>query len=220
MTVVCLLTGCSSINPFADKDPVLKLGQKMEAVVEPDKVRAASDKPIDQATAAVVKQVPIWYLKPPIQEGYIFGTGTARSRDLSMAKEKALTDAQGKIAEAVGGKVSKQTKIFRTEAGTNVIESSNSLTKKIVTNVDFTGTELRDVVIRLEENGYYRVYALVTLPLGETNQVLKQQLDATLSRQMLTGERQELQELDNAERQNLQTPAPNRLLGDQPVPQR
>lgn len=214
ITLACIITGCSSTNPFSNNDPSLKLGQKMEVVVEPDKPKAASDKPIDKSTLNTAQEIPVWYLKPPIQEGYIFGTGTSRSRELSMAKEKAMTIAQGKIAESVGGKVSKQTKIFRTEAGSNVIESSNSLTKKTVTGVDFTGSEMRDVVVRLEPNGYYRVYVLMTMPLGENNQVLKQQMDATLTREMLSGERKESQELEKMEKQGSENPTPNRMLGD------
>ena len=125
-----------------------------------------------------------------------------------------MTTAQGKIAESLGGKVSKQTKVFRTEAGSNVIESSNSLIKKTVSNVDFTGAEMRDVVVRLEENGYYRVYVLMTLPLGESNQVLKQQMDAALTREMLSTERAESKELEAVEKQNQKTPTPNKMLGE------
>ena len=209
--LVVVLSACSSMNPLAEKEPVLKLGQKMEVVQEPDKVKPASDKPVDKTTHSVASSIPTWFLKPPVQEGYIFGTGTSRSRDLAMAKEKAMTTAQGKIAESIGGKVSKQTKIFRTEAGSNVIESSNSLIKKTVANVDFTGAEMRDVVVRLEENGYYRVYVLMTLPLGESNQVLKQQ--------MLSTEKNETKELESIEKQNLKAPTPNKMLGEKPQSQ-
>lgn len=214
--IVLILSACSSLNPFAEKEPVLKLGQKMEVVQEPEKVKPASEKPLDKSTHSVASVIPAWFLKPPIQEGYIFGTGTSRSRDLAMAKEKAMTTAQGKIAESLGGKVSKQTKVFRTEAGSNVIESSNSLIKKTVSNVDFTGAEMRDVVVRLEENGYYRVYVLMTLPLGESNQVLKQQMDAALTREMLSTERAESKELEAVEKQNQKAPTPNKMLGEKP----
>lgn len=217
--LVVVLSACSSMNPLAEKEPVLKLGQKMEVVQEPDKVKPASDKPVDKTTHSVASSIPTWFLKPPVQEGYIFGTGTSRSRDLAMAKEKAMTTAQGKIAESIGGKVSKQTKIFRTEAGSNVIESSNSLIKKTVANVDFTGAEMRDVVVRLEENGYYRVYVLMTLPLGESNQVLKQQMDAALTREMLSTEKNETKELESIEKQNLKAPTPNKMLGEKPQSQ-
>jgi len=182
---------------------------------DPPKIEVASPKPVDQQTARVANNIPVWYFQTPIQEGYLFGTGTARSRDLSMAKEKALTEAQGKIAESVGGKVTKQTRTFRTEAGSNIIENNSTVTKKSAINVDFTGTEVREVSVNLEPGGHYRVFVLVSLPLGENNQVLKQQMDASLTRQILSNESNAMKELEREEKQEKVSPTPNRLLGEQ-----
>jgi len=182
---------------------------------DPPKIEAASPKPVDQQTARVANNIPVWYFQTPIQEGYLFGTGSARSRDLSMAKEKALTEAQGKIAESVGGKVTKQTRTFRTEAGSNIIENNSTVTKKSAINVDFTGTEVREVSVNLEPGGHYRVFVLVSLPLGENNQVLKQQMDASLTRQILSNESNAMKELEREEKQEKVSPTPNRLLGEQ-----
>lgn len=179
-----------------------------------DKIKAASDKPVDKQAEVIANSAPNWYFKPPSQEGYIFGVGTSRSKDLEMAKEKALTIAQGKIAEAVGGQVSKQTKIFKTEAGSSVIETSNSLVKKLATNVDFTGTEVKEVVLRLEQGGYYRVYVLTALPLGENNLVVKHQMEAAIARTMASSSSKESKELEDAENSNKTKPAPNRMLGE------
>jgi hypothetical protein len=183
---------------------------------EAPKVDPAGPKPVDQQAARVANDIPVWYLQIPIQEGYLFGTGTGRSRDLSMAKEKALTEAQGKIAESVGGKVTKQTKTFKTEAGSNVIENNSTVTKKTAVNVDFTGTEVREVVVNLEPGGNYRVFVLVSLPLGENNQVLKQQMDAALTRQILSNESSAMKELEQEERREQIAPTPNRMMGEQP----
>lgn len=183
---------------------------------DPPKIEAAGTKPVDQQAAKVASNIPVWYFQTPIQEGYLFGTGTGRSRDLSMAKEKALTEAQGKIAESVGGKVTKQTKTFKTEAGSNVIENNSTVTKKTAINIDFTGTEVREVVVNLEQGGNFRVFVLVSLPLGENNQVLKQQMDAALTRQILSTESSTLKELEKEERREQISPTPNRLMGDNP----
>jgi hypothetical protein len=209
ITLSSVLSACTTMNTA--KDETIKLGQKMDVVEKPKSIEPASEKPIDMQTASIASNIPVWFLKTPNQEGYIFGSGTAKSRDLEMAKEKALTVAQGKIAEAVGGKVTKQTKIYKSEAGSNVIQNSNTLIKKLTSNIDFTGTEVREVVVNLEPNGFYRTYVLVALPLGENNQVLKLQMDSAMTREILESQKNEIKELEKTESQ----PAtPNKLLGE------
>lgn len=207
------ITACSTFNKTAESpkvtipDPISE--QKSVKEIDP-----ASNKPVDLQAAKVANSVPVWFLQTPQQEGFLFGTGTGRSRDLGMAKEKALSEAQGKIAEAVDGKVTKQTKIFKTEAGSNVIENSSTVTKKTAINVNFTGTEVREVVVRLEPGGFYRTFVLVALPLGENNQVLKQQMDAVLTREIIKNEADQMKELERSE--SSQDISPNRMLGEQP----
>jgi len=219
---VLLVSACSTMGTNKSTAPQtapLIVPAPIAGQAESPKVEAAGTRPTDQQAARVANNIPVWYFQTPIQEGYLFGTGTGRSRDLSMAKEKALTEAQGKIAESVGGKVTKQTKTFKTEAGSNVIENNSTVTKKTAINVDFTGTEVREVTVNLEPGGNYRVFVLVSLPLGENNQVLKQQMDATLTRQILSNESSSMRELEQQEQQERVSPTPNRLLGDQPSSQ-
>jgi len=219
--VTLLLSACGTMDAKTSSAPQtapLIVPEPITAKADPPTVKPAGEKPADQQAARVANNIPVWFFQTPIQEGYLFGTGTGRSRDLSMAKEKALTEAQGKIAESVGGRVTKQTKTFRTEAGSNVIENNSTVTKKTAINVDFTGTEVREVVVNLEPGGNYRVFVLVSLPLGDNNQVLKQQTDAALTRQILSNESSAMRELEQEERQERVAPAPNRLMGEQPKP--
>jgi hypothetical protein len=219
LPVVISLSACGT---FGKKDTVqapqttpLIIPEAISEKAESPKIKPASDKTVDVRSAAVANNIPVWFFQTPIQEGFLFGTGTGRSKDLGMAKEKALTEAQGKIAESVGGKVTKQTKTFKTEAGSNVIENNRTVTKKTATNVDFTGAEVREVVVNLEQGGFYRVYVLASLPLGENNQVLKQQMDAALTKQILSNETSSLKELEKQEEENRANPTPNKLLGEQ-----
>lgn len=213
LPITLAITACGTLNKTAESpkvtipDPISE--QKSVKEIEP-----ASGKPVDLQAANVANSIPVWFLQTPQQEGYLFGTGTGRSRDLGMAKEKALSEAQGKIAEAVDGKVTKQTKVFKTEAGSNVIENSSTVTKKTAINVNFTGTEVREVVVRLETGGFYRTFVLVALPLGENNQVLKQQMDAVLTRDIIKNEADQMKELERSE--SSQDISPNRMLGEQP----
>lgn len=212
------LSACGTMGSKTSSAPQMApvvIPSPIAAKAESPKIESAGTKPVDQQAARVANNIPVWYFQTPIQEGYLFGTGTGRSRDLSMAKEKALTEAQGKIAESVGGKVTKQTKTFKTEAGSNVIENNSTVTKKTAINIDFTGTEVREVVVNLEQGGNYRVFVLVSLPLGENNQVLKQQMDAALTRQILSNESAVIRDLEKEEQQEKSSPSPNRLMGEQ-----
>ena len=220
--VAVLLSACGTMGSKTSTAPQLAplvMPSPIADKADPPKVDPVGTKPVDQQAARVANNIPVWFFQTPIQEGYLFGTGTGRSRDLSMAKEKALTEAQGKIAESVGGKVTKQTKTFRTEAGSNVIENNSTVTKKTAINVDFTGTEVREVVINLEPGGNYRVFVLASLPLGENNQVLKQQMDAALTRQILSNESSAMRELEREESREQIAPTPNRMMGEQTRPE-
>lgn len=219
LPIVISLSACGT---FGKKDTVqapqttpLIIPEAISEKADAPKIKPASDKTVDIQSAGVANNIPVWFFQTPIQEGFLFGTGTGKSKDLSMAKEKALTEAQGKIAESVGGKVTKQTKTFKTEAGSNVIENNRTVTKKTATNVDFTGAEVREVVVNLEQGGFYRVFVLASLPLGENNQVLKQQMDAILTREILSNESSSLKELEKQEEENETNPSPNKLLGEQ-----
>lgn len=211
--ITLALTACGTFNKTAES-PKLTIPDPISEQKSVKEIDPASGKPVDLQAAKVANSIPVWFLQTPQQEGFLFGTGTGRSRDLGMAKEKALSEAQGKIAEAVDGKVTKQTKVFKTEAGSNVIENSSTVTKKTAINVNFTGTEVREVVVRLEPGGFYRTFVLVALPLGENNQVLKQQMDAVLTREIIRSEADQMRELERSE--GAQDQAPNRMLGEQP----
>jgi hypothetical protein len=189
---ILALTACSTIS-LDKKDEPLKLGKKMEVMEAPAPIVAAGPKPIDLRAEAIAAGIPVWYLKPPTQEGFIYGTGTAVSRDLEMSKEKALTLAQGKVAEAIGGKVSKQTRVFRADTGSSVVENSKSVIRKSTSNVDFMGTEVQDVVVKLEPNGNFRTYVLVALPLGENNLARKQKLEEEMTKSMMANDKDDFE---------------------------
>jgi hypothetical protein len=113
-----------------------------------------------------------------------------------MANEKALTQAQGKIAETVAGKVSKVTKTYKADVGDRHVENSSSAVKKLTDKVDFTGTEVVETKIIKEKDGWYRAYVLVALPLGEANTLLRQRVNDEIVKQTLTTQESVFSELD------------------------
>jgi hypothetical protein len=129
----------------------------------------------------VIDSAPSWMVKLPKEEGAVYGNATARSRDYEMAVEKATSLAQGKVAESMAAVVSKQTKTYRQDTGSRFTENSVSITRKNADNVDFAGTELVDIKIIREPDGYYRAYALVRLAYGDSNLVLRNRAEKAVN---------------------------------------
>ena len=129
----------------------------------------------------VIDSAPSWMVKLPKEENAVYGNATARSRDYEMAVEKATSLAQGKVAESMAAVVSKQTKTYRQDTGSRFTENSVSITRKVANNVDFAGTELVDIKVIRESDGYYRVYALVKLSYGDANPVLRNRAEKAVN---------------------------------------
>ena len=175
------VTGCASMN----QQPQPKITALPETKVE---IKKTNDAALDEA--------PEWIFRLPTKEGVIYAAATARSRDLEMAKEKALTQAQGKVAETIAGKVSKVTKTYKADVGDRHVENSSSAIKKLTDKVDFTGTEIVEVKLTKEKDGWYRAYVLVALPLGEANTLLRQRINDETVKQTLTTQDTAFSELD------------------------
>lgn len=158
---------------------------------------------IEKTGDPVIDSAPEWMYKIPSKEKVLYASSTAKSRDMEMSKEKAISQAQGYIAEAVGGKVSKVTKIYRTDAGETSTENSSTAIKKFVKGIDFTGTEIVELKIVPElnkdgeRNGWYRTYVLVGLPLGEENIMLRQQIQDELARKAMENQNNTFKEIDS-----------------------
>lgn len=173
------VTGCSSNQP---KPSITALP---ESKVE---IKKHNDSALDEA--------PEWYYRTPTKENVIYAAATARSRDMEMANEKALTQAQGKIAETVAGKVSKVTKTYKADVGDRHVENSSSAVKKLTDRVDFTGTEIVETKIIKEKDGWYRAYVLVALPLGEANTLLQTRKNDAIVKQLMDTQDAAFSEID------------------------
>lgn len=126
------------------------------------------------STESTVKSAPKWFLEPPQQEDRLTAASTATSRDLQIAVDKALTQAQADIAQQLGTRLMDLTNRFQEEAG--VGESSTLLSQfssatKAVTDETLAGVRTRRTRVRAEGD-VYRAYVLVELPLAETKRLL------------------------------------------------
>lgn len=133
-----------------------------------------------KANRETIKDMPEWFLETPNDPSYLFASATMTSRDLQMALTKSKTQAQRDLAEQLGTKLGALTKQFREEVGaqedSELIESSTEAIK-LVTQQTLNGARVdkKEVVA---EGGIYRAYVLMSLPIGEANKALMEQIRA------------------------------------------
>lgn len=115
-----------------------------------------------------VENVPKWFLNPPEDPSYLFGTGSATSRSMQMAVDKASMTARQNIASALETNFDGLTKQFQEETGTGedseILSQFTQAQKAVVTEVlNGVSTEEREI---FRERGIYRSYILMSMPIG------------------------------------------------------
>jgi hypothetical protein len=155
LSVVAVLTACSST-----KDIYV---QKVES----------DQKRQDRAAEIAVDKSPDWMFKLPKSANAVYENGTAISSDFGMADMKAKTIAYAKICIAAGGRVSSQTKIFRSDSDASSTEASEMAIRSVCPDVNITGVETVEMK-HIAENGRVRTYVLVALPIGGANTLRKE----------------------------------------------
>ncbi len=133
-----------------------------------------------EANRKTVMGMPEWFLETPNDPSYLFASATMTSRDLQMALTKSKTQAQRDLAEQLGTKLGALTKQFREEVGaqedSELIESSTEAIK-LVTQQTLNGARIDKKEVAAE-GSIYRAYVLMSLPIGEANKALMEQIRA------------------------------------------
>jgi hypothetical protein len=110
--------------------------------------------------------IPDFVLNPPVEAGFLFGTGIAEQQSAQLAKETADLRARKEIATILSQKISSMLKDFLGQAGlgtdAEVTELSQSVTKAI-TSIDLVGVT---VVRRDYIKG--KMYSLAKYPLDDS----------------------------------------------------
>ena len=186
--IVVILAACSS----SPKDPY-------ERRVYHDEQRR------EKAAEQAIDRAPKWMTDLPVSKSAVYQNGTAVSPDYSMAVSKAKTVAFGKICMSAGGRVNQQSKIYRTDSENASTEFSELAIKTYCPGVDISGVEVAAEGIKvIPENGRFRAYVLIALPIGEANGIQKV-TDARNQRRLAeTRSRESFKELDRAETQKPQ----------------
>jgi len=183
--IVVILAACSS----SPKDPY-----ERRAYDDEQRREKAAEQAIDKA--------PKWMTNLPVSKSAVYQNGTAVSPDYSMAVTKAKTVAFGKICMSAGGRVDQQSKIYRTDSENASTEFSELAIKTYCPGVDISGVEVAAEGIKvISENGRFRAYVLIALPIGEANGIQKV-TDARNQRRLAeTRSRESFKEMERKETQ-------------------
>ena len=145
--------------------------------------KSLGERKIEQDTERVdraISNVPDWFLEPPTDPNYVYGTGTNDSRDLQMAKSAAAGLARTQIAFDTEAKVSALFKTFMEQVGAGQDEEllrQNTQVSKIVASEIISGTRPSKQAV-INEEGRFRVYVLIEMPLGDANLALRNRIRA------------------------------------------
>jgi hypothetical protein len=92
-----------------------------------------------------------------------------------MARDKAMMIAKAEIADIVAGEMNKKATLYRTEVGVegqkNVVSNTDNTIINMIKNIKITGYEQWKYKMYTTQNGNYRVYVGLVLPLGEMNKL-------------------------------------------------
>lgn len=128
----------------------------------------------------VVDNIPEWLLKPPADQEHLYAAATATSQDLQVAMQKARINAQTDLAQQLNNRLANLTKQFQEETGMaedSALLSQFSSATKAVTQQTLEGARV-DQQQLMPEKEVYRAYVLMSLPLGQANQLLMSKLKA------------------------------------------
>lgn len=115
------------------------------------------------------EEVPEWYLNTPDDPNYVYAANTATSQRMQVAIDKATTGARGDLAASLETKIESMTKSFTEEVGDDLRQQYTEAQKEITSKV-LKGTSAKEKKILKQDNGTYRAYVLMELPVGKAAQ--------------------------------------------------
>ena len=126
------------------------------------------------------REIPSWFLEPPVEEEALYSTGVARSSDMQMGMDRAMLAAKRDLAGQINNRLSSKMKEFVSEVGQGGNAALNrevsTITKNVVTEVNLAGYR-RTKSKMVSEGKNYRVFVLLRYPIDETNRMLFEQIN-------------------------------------------
>lgn len=115
------------------------------------------------------QEVPEWYLNTPEDPNYVYAANTSTSQRMQVAIDKATTGARGDLAASLETKIESMTKSFTEEIGDDLRQQYTEAQKEITSQV-LKGTSPKQKEVFQQDNGSWRAYVLMELPVGEAAQ--------------------------------------------------
>ena len=154
-----------------------------------------------------IEELPDWFTELPQSENAIHSVGSGTSPDLQLAIDKSILNAKRTLADRIEGRLSSQVKNYVTETGKGMapptLQDTERVTKNIMREVNVAGYSVKEMEI-LPHNTFFRVYVLLTYPVGEANEMLQLYKQRTNSRRSGDAAKESYKELD-AERLRKET---------------
>jgi len=176
IAIVSVLGACANLDLKNNADNCVWKDSYPGAVNDKDN----PCKGIAHAVKKTAEDVPEWMLILPESDKAFYSAGTAVSRDMQLAIDKANLAAKRNLADRIGGELSSQIKEF-------VIEGGDMYSTDLIT-VDIERVT-KNVMARINVAGYvpskmevyplgtmYRVYSLIEYPIGARNDILIEQI--------------------------------------------
>lgn len=173
---VVILAACGTTDPYEKRA---------------NSERERQERAVDQA----VTRTPKWMSNLPESKDAVYATGTAVSRDFAMSDEKAKVIALSKICMSAGGEVDKNSKVYMSDTESASAENSETAIRSMCRRVDVTGAEVVET-IHTSENGRFRTYVLMSLPIGEANKLQERKDRARASSNTRAQSEKAFKELD------------------------
>ena len=140
--VLLVLAGCSSTPPTND---------------------------VEHVTYAI-DNAPDWFTEPNENtEDVLYITGTAKSTDMGLARDKALLHAHSQLADQVHALVSSLTTKQTVETNSKVtLDNIDQVVKKVVAEAKMAGYKVVETEMQ-PEGRYYRFYSMISFPVNQTH---------------------------------------------------
>lgn len=199
-TRIAVVVGALSLAACASTQP-----PKAEAPVQPaPQAQLVHQYALPAQPVRTVAPAPAWYVRlPESTNEMVFAAGVASSPDEQMAYDKARMFAEQKLVEQTRSVIQSQTKSYRNDTGSAMIESFETVLRKNA-NGELIGAQRVDSHATFDGR-QYKVYVLLRLPLGEANIMARERQSQQLRREAdLRGARgqQDLDRAAQAEREN------------------
>lgn len=120
--------------------------------------------------------VPEWYLNTPEDPSYLYAANSATSQKMQVAIDKAMNGARGDLASNLETKIESMTKSFTEEIGDDLRQQYTEAQKAITSQV-LKGTSPKEKEVFQKDNGTWRAFVLMELPVGKAAEKFMQKLN-------------------------------------------